>query len=517
MDKQIRFVCSNPSCGKRLKAPPEHAGQRARCSCGQSVIVPSPEPLPLDPAPLPPRAPKRAAPTRPPRPVPDESAGGPPVRHRRTWLVAGAVAVVLAMGLGVWFLTRSPHGPARENPTTDGQVASAGTTPSQSTPANDKTGSAPIREQGATKKQDQPTDTQPKAMPDSEPNKTEPKAKPASVVAWKEVRQFAGHVDAISSIAVSKDGKHLLSAGGGFKDHSLRLWDIRTGGEVRQFKGHTRDIDSAVFSTDSTRVLSGGSDGTIRLWDTARGKELQIFRGHQANRQRVSVVTSVALSPDGRWAVSGGDDGLRMWDTETGKEVRRFEGLTAPVNAVCFSPDGIQFVSASGNSETTERLRPERDNSLRLWDAKSGKLIREFKGHQYGIFSVAFSPDGVRLASGSGDKTVRLWDVKTGDELQCLTGHTGEVRSVAFSPDGQKLLSAGGWVNIIVSQKPGEISFGTGDDRTVRLWDLKSGKELHRWTDCQKGYRQGVAFSIDGNHALFCTAKHTVAMVEIAK
>ena len=98
---------------------------------------------------------------------------------------------------------------------------------------------------------------------------------------------------------------------------------------------------------------------------------------------------------------------------------------------------------------------------MKIWDSATGKELFALKGHAGWVNSVAFSPDGQRLASGSNDRTVKLWDSATGKELFALKGHAGPVHSVAFSPDGQRLAS-GSW------------------DQTVRIWDSVTGKELLR-------------------------------------
>jgi WD40 repeat protein len=136
------------------------------------------------------------------------------------------------------------------------------------------------------------------------------------------------------------------------------------------------------------------------------------------------------------------------------------------VLSVAFSPDGQTLASGS------------HDKTIKLWDVKTGKLRYTLRGHSGSVRSVAFSPDGQTLASGSGDKTIKLWDVKTGKLRDTLSGHSGSVVSVAFSPDGQTLASG-------------------SYDKTIKLWDVKTGKVRHTLTG-HFNWVYSVAFSPDG-------------------
>ncbi|KAF9060368.1 WD40-repeat-containing domain protein [Rhodocollybia butyracea] len=137
------------------------------------------------------------------------------------------------------------------------------------------------------------------------------------------------------------------------------------------------------------------------------------------------------------------------------------------INSVAFSPDGKHI--ASGSS----------DHNIHIWDSKTGKELQVFRGHTELVLSVAYSPDGKRIASGSWDGTTRIWNSETGEQLQVLRGHTDVVRSVAFSsPDGKYIVSG-------------------SDDRTIRVWDSETGGE-QKVLRGHSGEVNSVACSPDG-------------------
>src|SRR5262249_9028711 len=144
---------------------------------------------------------------------------------------------------------------------------------------------------------------------------------------------------------------------------------------------------------------------------------------------------SVALSPDGRRAISGGN-GTHLWDLTDGRELGRFDGPETGMGiaGVAFSPDGSRVLTGGHKG------------MLQLWDAERGQVLCRFDGHTQVVQVVAFSPDGRRAYSGSHDGTIRLWDLAAATPVHQMfpRWHTGPVGGIAASPDGKAVASCGG-------------------------------------------------------------------------
>jgi WD40 repeat protein/serine/threonine protein kinase len=321
------------------------------------------------------------------------------------------------------------------------------------------------------------------------------------------LRALRGHGGGILGVAFSPDGTRLAT---GSNDGVVKVWEVATGRELRTFSGQNGPaVLTLAFSPDGTRLATDTEDGTVKLWDMASGKEIRTLRGHKGSAFpilglafsadgtrlaaggswatvwdvtsgealcRLSRGASVAFSPDGTRlattdsAVRGGcvgpDRDATVWDVKTGREVRTFRGHGARVTTVVFSPDGTRL--ASGGF----------DNQVRVWDVAGGQELRTLQGHSGWVESLAFSPDGTRLASGSSDQTVRVWDVAGGQGLRTFRGHNNSVTAVAFSPDGTRLASG-------------------SSDQTVKVWDVAGDPEF-RTLQGKSSVVTAVVFSPDG-------------------
>ncbi|MDH7579148.1 MAG: tetratricopeptide repeat protein, partial [Bacillota bacterium] len=205
------------------------------------------------------------------------------------------------------------------------------------------------------------------------------------------------------------------------------------------FRAHV-GITHLAFSPDGKTLVTGGADGQIKTWDVASGQNLL----------KISGGGFVAVSPDGKVLASASylDEDIILWDAATGQKLKTFSenGL---VNSIAFSPDGKTLASGSRSLKT----------DISIWDVASGKIVKSWDDPN-GAGAITFFPDGRTLATLSNYYScVILWDVTSGSELKRLIGHNDRISSIAFSPD-RKTIAAG------------------SSDGNVKLWDVASGQEL---------------------------------------
>jgi hypothetical protein len=272
--------------------------------------------------------------------------------------------------------------------------------------------------------------------------------------------QSDGHRDAVVWLAVSQDGREVMSAS---TDHMIKLWDINSRRLIRNLGQHKDMARTALFMPDGKSALTAGDDGEIVLRQLADGAVLHVFSSGLNGG-----VDKLAITPDGKRAVSGhGSTGkVIIWDIEKGSALHVMPRFDWPVSAVAVSPDGTRALSGSV------------DGVLKLWDIGTGEQLRSWSGHQQGIYGAVFTADGHHVLTGSGDRTIKLWDLDIIKEVRRFEGHEDTVYALALSADGKRLAS-------------GSL------DGTARLWDMDTGNQIASF-DPRTGPIYAVAFAADG-------------------
>lgn len=316
-------------------------------------------------------------------------------------------------------------------------------------------------------------------------------------------RVLAGHHDAVLGAAYSNDQKLVVTAS---RDRTARTWHTSTGKPAQTFEeGHSYLASSAIFFPDGRYLLTAAVDNTARVWDVATGGEI-----HRLEHTGRSAAT--AMSADARWIATGSDDkSVKLWDAKTGLLVKKLDGHTAEVTSVAFSPNN-QWL-ATGDAK----------GHARLWNPETGQVTAMLEGHTRKISAIAFLPDSSRVLTASLDKTVGQWDVQSGKERNELSlRHPDAVLTMKLIPGKplrvvtscSQLIRRGGqpatgaglasdveshltiWnaetaeIESSLEPFPGDVfsldvsADGQGliaansMDRTVRKWDLATGREI---------------------------------------
>jgi WD40 repeat protein len=294
---------------------------------------------------------------------------------------------------------------------------------------------------------------------------------------------FRGHTDMIRSITYSPDGQSLASGG---SDRTVKLWNISDGSCLKTLKGHTNWIMSVKFSPDGQTLASGSMDQTVRLWDVRTGETLKILQAPKC------IAFSVDYSSDGQILASSGGANYtaRLWNAKTGECLKVLQGHTDWVWPVAFSPVRVSDSEALASLRASAVATPgasafsvgeafsegvgvghiiatgSLDQTIRLWDVRSGECLGILQGHESWVVYLAYIPDGRILASSSLDATVRIWDVREGRCLRVLQGHTRWVLAVTFTR-GE-----------MFSRSIGQVLASASDDQTIRFWDIETGECL---------------------------------------
>jgi WD40 repeat protein/predicted Ser/Thr protein kinase len=236
----------------------------------------------------------------------------------------------------------------------------------------------------------------------------------------RERRVLAGHADDVWRVAFDSSGERLASAS---FDGSARIWRVADGSEQAILRGHTDKVIGVDFSPDGERLTTASHDGTIRTWDVDTGAQLSILRGHTGK------VSALLRSPDGHTLATASDDGTaRLWPDADPSHALVLAGHLRPVWSIAFDAKGERVVTGSF------------DGQARVWSVADGTLLHTLVGHADVVWDAEFGP-GDRVITVSTDKTVRVWSLGSDNPPIVLSGHEAGLVSLAVSPDGERIVS----------------------------------------------------------------------------
>lgn len=319
----------------------------------------------------------------------------------------------------------------------------------------------------------------------------------------EEMHTLAAHAGFVRAVKFAPNGVWLATA-----SERVRIWDVVTGKEKASFDKTPDWITALAISSDSRVIASAAA--AVQLWDAATSKLIAALEDRQD-------VRTVAFSPNGKTLAAGcGDGAILLYDVDARRLKATLTHHSMAVTSVAFNPAGNLLLSTGAKQDARDE-----PGEYKVWDIEGGKELASAAGHKNGISCVAIAADGwhaitssydghfrfrslldfpgLELApfeghftgpgslalsrdgrialTGGDDSTVRIWDVATGRELHCMRGHTDRVREAILSADDR-------------------FAFTASNDKTIRKWDVKTGQEVQRWDFTGPILR--VAVSADG-------------------
>ena len=260
------------------------------------------------------------------------------------------------------------------------------------------------------------------------------------------------HGDEVRSVRFSPDNTKIIS---GAKDNKLTVWDVSAHKIIYQYD--VKDwIMSLCFSLDGKTIVGGSQDRNLHFWNVLGNNIRKTGMITDAHALPIRVVL---FSPDGKWIASGGaDKEIKLWQLDginiPKDPTKTLTGHSSDITCLAFSPDNTYLVS--GCATKSQDSNPK---TLILWNIKTGEKIHDFKGYKEYVNSVAFSPDGKNILTGSGKNALTLWNRDEGIVKKQYIGHVQYVRAVLFLGNDK-----------IVS---------TSYDKTIKIWNKNTGEMMY--------------------------------------
>ncbi len=341
---------------------------------------------------------------------------------------------------------------------------------------------------------------------------------------------FYGKMAPVRALAFSPDSSTLDTS---CEDGSMQVWDMTTGQCIHHWQGFARSVSDVAWSPDSAHIASGGNDGLVTIWDISQQVPLHLLRGHKA------IIWGVSWSSDGRRLASCSEDNtIRIWDVAKATSERVVtdpELVDAQLFAAAWSPDGERLAVAThrqgvfvydrrtqvfqrvGRPDAPPRIRrvawspdarylaaSSEGGLILVWDSGDFSLRATLQGHRGMVSALAWSADGMRLASGSwghGSDQLMIWDSQSWQLIRALDDPSALILGVAWSGDGERLVSAGSdgilrWWNLrrgecilsrhghegpiqsLRSSPDGRFLASCGDDGAIRIWEMENGDHV---------------------------------------
>jgi WD40 repeat protein len=256
-----------------------------------------------------------------------------------------------------------------------------------------------------------------------------------NIISGDSLFALSGHTGTISALKFTNDNKYLVSAS---SDKTIKIWNMATGNNVMTLVGHSNSVSSIYFSPDGKQMISLSSDSTAKVWSTDNWNLIMTIKG---NKTSFSCAT---LTGDyNKIITTGSDFAIHVWNGLTGEEENKFSGHVTAINYSGFIDNDSKVLTASPN-----------DQSLKLWDSKTGSLIYTMSGFTGAIMNIAVSGDGKRVACSLSNNSIKIWDLTT--ETLIKTIETGSsLNCMCLNYDGSKLILSKGFSMVIMDCSTG--------------------------------------------------------------